>query len=49
MSGVTLLPLLLILTFLWLVRSDDPKVLQTVLGIYNGKKVALLTAKWSFF
>jgi hypothetical protein len=25
-----LIPLLLILAFLWLVRSDDPKVLQTV-------------------
>jgi hypothetical protein len=25
-----LIPLLLILAFLWLVRSDDPKVLKTV-------------------
>ncbi len=38
MSVVTLLPLLLILAFLWLVRSDDPKVLLHR-GNYQGKKV----------
>jgi hypothetical protein len=33
-----LLPLLLILAFLWLVRSDDPKVLQIARGQLSRKK-----------